>query len=180
MILPVYTYNQPVLKQKTLKIDEINDELVAFIESMFETMYHANGIGLAANQVGKGLALTVIDTADADEDAPNAAPLVLINPVITAFSDNEEEFEEGCLSLPEFRDVVVRPSSIEVTFFDQHMKEHTLEATGLLARVMQHEIDHLNGVYFFERLSAIRRTLAQSKLKKIAKGDFDVDYETVT
>ena len=101
---------------------------------------------------------------------------MLINPVIEAFSDDELEFEEGCLSLPDFHDKVVRPAEIQVRYHDEHMKEHTREASGLLARVMQHEIDHLNGIYFFERLSPIRRTLSSGKLKRIARGDIEPAY----
>ena len=176
MILPVYTYNHPVLKQKTALIDEMTDELKTLIDNMFETMYNANGIGLAGNQVGKGLALTVIDISDADDEAGADGPITLINPVIEAFSEDEEEFEEGCLSLPDFRDVVVRPEAIQLRYLDRDMKEHVREVGGLLARVMQHEIDHLNGIYFFERLSPIRRTLSSSKLKKIAKGQIETEY----
>lgn len=179
MILPVYTYNHAVLKQKTSQIDDLSDELNTLIDDMFTTMYNANGIGLAANQVGKGLALTVIDTQESEDDDASASsePLVLINPVIEAFSDEEEEFEEGCLSLPDLRDVVIRPSAIQVRFLDRMMKEQVREVDGILARVMQHEIDHLNGVYFFERLSPIRRTLAGGKLKRIARGDIEPEYE---
>jgi len=176
VILPVYTYNHPVLKKKTDQISEMTDELQQFIQDMFETMRNANGIGLAANQVGRGLAVTVIDISDADEEAGVEGPLTLINPVIEAFSDEEEEFEEGCLSLPDFRDYVVRPEAIQVRYLDSDMKEQVREVDGLLARVMQHEIDHLNGIYFFERMSAIRRTLAQGKLKKIAKHLVETDY----
>jgi peptide deformylase len=175
MILPIYTYNHPVLKAKTDQITEMTDDLQRLIDDMFETMHNANGIGLAANQVGKGLALTVIDVSDAEEEE-TPTPLTLINPVIEAYSDITEEFEEGCLSLPEFREVVVRPEAIQVRYLDRDMKEHVLEVDGLLARVMQHEIDHLNGIYFFERLSAIRRTLSSSKLKRIAKGMVETEY----
>lgn len=176
MILPVYTYNQPVLKQKTAQITEMSDELASFIDDMFETMYNANGVGLAANQVGKGLAVTVMDIADTEDDNAISSPITLINPVIDAFSEENEEFEEGCLSLPDFRDKVVRPEAIQVRYLDRNMKEHVEQVDGLLARVMQHEIDHLNGVYFFERLSPIRRTLASSKLKRIAKGAVETEY----
>ena len=186
MILPIYTYNHPVLKQKTARIEDMSDELAALINNMFETMHEANGIGLAANQVGRGLALTVIDTSEAlDEELAGQANhkgssegrIVLINPVIESFGDEEEEFEEGCLSLPDLRDVVVRPTEIQIRYLDEHFNEQVRQASGLLARVMQHEIDHLNGVYFFERLSPIRKTLAQGKLKRIAKGDFEAEYE---
>ena len=177
MILPVYTYNHPVLKQRTALIDDMSDELRDLIRDMFETMYTANGIGLAANQVGKGLSLTVIDISDRDE-GEDPGQIVMINPVIEAFSDDEEEFEEGCLSLPDYRDTVVRPSAIQVRYLDASMTERVMEADGLVARVMQHEIDHLNGIYFFERLSPIRRTLGNGKLKKISRGQFDADYPT--
>lgn len=179
MILPVYTYNHPVLRQKTAPVSELTEDIVSLVESMFATMYNANGIGLAANQVGRGLALAVIDASEMDDTALSASPIVMINPVIESFSDEEEEFEEGCLSLPELRDIVVRPSAVQVRFLDTQMKEHHMETTGLLARVMQHEIDHLNGIYFFERLTPIRRTLAQSKLKRIAKGLVETEYEIV-
>jgi peptide deformylase len=179
MILPVYTYNHPVLKQKTTLVDDMSDELNSFIDDMFATMYNANGIGLAANQVGKGLALTVIDIQRSKDEEEAVAPeqLVLINPVIEAFSDEEEEFEEGCLSLPDFHDIVIRPSAIQVRYLDRAFNEHVRQVDGTLARVMQHEIDHLNGIYFFERLSPIRRTLANGKLKRIARGDIEPEYE---
>ena len=177
MILPVYTYNHAVLKQRTEPINDMSDTIRDLIRDMFETMYRANGIGLAANQIGKGLSLTVIDVADRDE-GQDPGQLVMINPIIEAFSDEQDEFEEGCLSLPDFRDTVVRPSAIQVRYHDADMKQHVIEADGLLARVMQHEIDHLNGIYFFERLSPIRRTLANGKLKKIARGQYDAEYQT--
>jgi peptide deformylase len=176
MILPIYTYNHPVLRKKTAHIATMTDELRQFIDNMFETMHRANGIGLAANQVGQGLACTVIDISDAEDDGPSPGPLVLINPIVEAFSDDVEEFEEGCLSLPDLRDKVIRPDAIQVRFQDRDLNEHVIEADGLLARVIQHEVDHLNGIYFFERLSPIRRTLAQGKLKRIARGDIDPDY----
>ncbi|MBM4178648.1 MAG: peptide deformylase [Ignavibacteria bacterium] len=176
MILPVYTYNHPVLKSVTARIDDMSDEIQVFVSNMFETMYNANGIGLAANQVGKGLAITVIDIQDSESESEQEPPLVMINPVIEAFSDEVEEFEEGCLSLPDLHDKVVRPLAIQVRYCDLHMKQYVREADGLLARVMQHEIDHLNGLYFFERLSPIRRTLASGKLKRIARGDIESAY----
>lgn len=177
MILPVYTYNHPVLKQKTSHIPDMTEDVRTLIDDMFATMYNAHGIGLAANQVGKGLALTVIDVSDSEEEENAEEALVLINPVIEAFSEEADEFEEGCLSLPEFRDVVIRPIEIQVRYLDCNLKEQRREVGGLLSRVMQHEIDHLNGIYFYERLSPIRRTLAQGKLKRIERGDIAPDYD---
>ncbi|MFZ9870444.1 MAG: peptide deformylase [Candidatus Kapaibacteriota bacterium] len=177
MILPIYTYNHPVLKQRTADVDDLTDDVRDLINNMIHTMRVANGIGLAANQVGKGLSLTVIDLAEDGTPADDDNALVLINPVVEAVSDHVEEFEEGCLSLPDYRDIVVRPEAIQVRYTDAALKECVREVDGLLARVMQHEIDHLNGIYFFERLSPIRRTLGSGKLKRIARGDVDADYE---
>lgn len=177
-LLPIYLYNNPVLKQKTDPIGDITNDLRSFVEDMYTTMHASDGIGLAANQVGRSLSVTVIDITDTDEH--NAPPkFVMINPKILYYSDNEVEMEEGCLSLPQFREVVFRPELVQVQYFDIDMKEHVKEAGGLLARVMQHEIDHLNGIYFFERLSPIRKTLAQRKLRKIASGDAAANYFTV-
>lgn len=177
-VLPVYLYNHPVLKQKTESVREITDELRTLITDMFETMNAADGIGLAGNQVGKSLALTVIDISETDEKhAP--PPFVMINPTIMFYSEEENEMEEGCLSLPNFRETVIRPELVQVKYFDADAKEQIIEAGGLLARVMQHEIDHLNGIYFFERLSSLRRTLSQKKLRRISNGEVVALYDTV-
>lgn len=184
-VLPVYLYNHPVLKKKTEPITEMTGELRSFIKDMFDTMYAADGIGLAANQVGASIALTVIDVSraanddDDEDDEPIIEPIALINPVIEYFSDEEIDFEEGCLSLPHFREKVMRPDAVQIRFMDIDMKEHTMEVDGLFARVAQHEIDHLNGIYFFERLTSLRRTLSQKKLKRIIRGDISPKYAVV-
>ncbi|NQW29633.1 MAG: peptide deformylase [Ignavibacteria bacterium] len=176
MILPVTIYNHPILKQKTTPIAEITEAIDALVRNMFETMYQADGVGLAANQVGKGLSVTVIDTQREDDPMK---PLTLINPIIESFSDETVQLEEGCLSLPDFRDQVVRPSAIQVRYWDLEMHEHVLETDDLLARVIQHEVDHLNGIYFFERLTPLRRTLAKGKLYRIGRGDYEAEYLTI-
>ena len=182
-ILPIYLYNHPVLKKKTESIREMTGDLRTFIDSMFQTMHEADGIGLAANQVGASISLTVIDVSQAgDEDEDDIimpAPLALINPVIQYYSDEEIDFEEGCLSFPHFRDKVMRPDALQLKYFDIDMKEHTIEADGIFARVLQHEIDHLNGIYFFERLSSLRRTLSNKKLKRIVRGDISPHYSII-
>lgn len=179
-ILPIYTYDHPVLKQATKPVENITDELVQFVKDMFETMNNADGIGLAANQVGDSRSIAVIDISELEEDKTKSKvktpPIVLINPVITIFSDETSESEEGCLSLPTYRDSVTRPEKIQVQFYDLQMRQHTIETDGLLSRVMQHEIDHLMGVYFFERLSAMRRAMAHPKLRRIQLGQVDTDY----
>lgn len=176
-ILPIYTYDHPVLKQTSTPVQDISDEIVQFVNNMFATMRNADGIGLAANQVGSTHAITVIDLSDMEDDRPVKTPqMTLINPVIQAVSDEHTEFEEGCLSLPNFRDKITRPEKIQVRFYDMTMKEHTLEADGLLARVIQHEVDHLNGIYFFEHLNQIRRAMAHPKLKRIQLGHIETEY----
>jgi peptide deformylase len=180
-ILPVYTYDHPILTQIAKPVEEITDELKVFVRNLIETMHNADGIGLAANQVGDERAITVIDLSEVDDEKtgkpfPKTPPLVLINPVITQRSGEMTEFEEGCLSLPRFRDKVVRPEQAQVRFFDLTMHEHTLDTEGLLSRVVQHELDHLNGIYFFELLSPMRRAMAHPKLKRIQLGQIDADY----
>ncbi len=179
-ILPVYTFDHPILKQKATPVENITTEIEKFVENMMATMHNADGIGLAANQVGDSRAIATIDISDIEEEKTKSPykipPLILINPVVLAFSDETIELEEGCLSLPKFRDTVTRPEKIQVRFYDVNMHEHTMEAEGLLARVMQHEIDHLNGKYFFEYLNPIRRAMAHSKLKRIQLGHVPTDY----
>jgi peptide deformylase len=174
-ILPVYLYDQPILKHTADPVEEITQEISDFIDAMVETMKNAHGIGLAANQVGSPWAITVINLAGM-EDANAEGDLHYINPVIEHFSDEQSDFEEGCLSLPNYRDKVVRPDAIQLRYFDRDLKEHTQEVDGLLARVLQHEIDHLNGVYFFERLTPVRRAMAHNKLKRIKRGGIETDY----
>jgi len=177
-ILPIYVYDHAILKKKAVKIEHIDDSILQFIEDMKQTMHEAEGIGLAANQVGSPLALTVIDISPV-EGYEQVKPLVMINPEITFYSEEETDYEEGCLSLPNLRELVIRPESIQVSFFNEKIEPQTMEVDGLMARVMQHEIDHLNGIYFTDRLSQLKRTLLQSKLRRISKGESNADYSIV-
>jgi len=177
-ILPIYVYDHSILKHKADTIEHLNDDIRTFIDDMKETMLNAEGIGLAANQVGSPLSITIIDISPV-EGYESIKPMVMINPKITHYSDEETDYEEGCLSLPNLRELVIRPEAIQVSFMDEHEKMHTMEADGLLARVMQHEIDHLNGIYFTDRLTQLKRTLLQSKLRRISKGESTADYDIV-
>jgi peptide deformylase len=177
--LPIYNSYHPVLNKKTEEIEDVDDELRKLAEDMFETMYKANGIGLSANQVGVSKSLVVIDTSMYRENGKNYTPLLLINPEIILSSDSEVEYQEGCLSVPKYYDYVMRPADTQVRYYDLDMKEHIIEADDILARVIQHEIDHLNGILFYERLTSIRRTLAKSKLKKIQRGKVIPDYPMI-
>ena len=177
-ILPIYVYDHSILKHKADTIEHLNDDIRTFIDDMKETMLNAEGIGLAANQVGSPLSITIIDISPV-EGYESIKPLTMINPKITHYSDEETDYEEGCLSLPNLRELVIRPEAIQVSFMDEHEKLHTMEADGLLARVMQHEIDHLNGIYFTDRLTQLKRSLLQSKLRRISKGESTADYDIV-
>ena len=174
-ILPIYTFDHPVLRKKLRPVEEINDELVQLSVDMFETMHNADGIGLAANQVGRDVAMTVIDLSGVDGYS-GLEPLLLINPVVEAVAEEEEGYEEGCLSLPDLRAEVFRPIGAQVRFFDIDMREHVVEADKLLARVMQHEIDHLNGIYFIDLLKPMRRAMLKRRLLEIKRGEVEADY----
>jgi len=174
-ILPIYTYDHPILRRKLRPVEEITDEVVRLALDMHATMKNAEGVGLAANQVGVDLAIAVIDIHDTDGNEASA-PMTLINPVIEAFSDETESSEEGCLSLPDLRADVLRSTGIQVRFYDTAMREHVMEAGNFLARVMQHEIDHLNGIYFFDRLKPMRRAMMKRRLLDIKRGDIETDY----
>jgi peptide deformylase len=176
-ILPVYLYGSEVLRKKAQPITEVSDRTIQLIQDMFATMHEASGIGLAANQVGREERLLVVDISDA-EKTKEAKPLVVINPEIVE-EDGEVELEEGCLSIPEIRDKVTRAENIRVRFRDANFKEQEIEADGMLARVILHEIDHLDGVLFIDHLSATKRALLKSRLKKISKGEVETKYPVV-
>jgi peptide deformylase len=169
-VLPIYNCYHPILKKKTDRIDNIDGTIKQLAESMFETMYVAVGIGLAGNQVGENKSIIVIDVSQDKEIENPQAPFVMINPEIVAFSDDEIDYQEGCLSVPKFYEDVIRPVGVQVRFYDLNGKEQNMEADDILARVIQHEIDHLNGILFFERLNPLRRALSKNKLKRIQKG----------
>lgn len=191
-ILPIYIYNQPVLKKKAKPVKSIDEEVIKFVEDMFETMHKASGIGLAANQVGSLQRVIVVDISDVvkekeesgdidDEDIPPEArsPIVMINPTVV-LEEGKLVMEEGCLSIPEIREEVERAEAIQVAYKDLHMLDRELFADGLFARVILHEIDHLNGVLFIDRLGKMKQKLLKGRLNKIRKGDVEVSYPIVT
>jgi peptide deformylase len=182
-VLPIVTYNDPILKKETELISENSEALQSLIDDMYETMYEASGVGLAAPQIGKSIQVFVMD-ADAIteeiEDEEDLGPIALINPKIIKEDDEKVKMEEGCLSIPEVRDDVSRPKSITVTYKDRNFNEQILEASGWVARVIQHEYDHLQGVLFLDYLSAFKRRLHKSTLKKIEKGKLETEYPLVS
>ena len=176
-ILPIYIYDQQVLQRRAKTIRQMDEGVIRLAEDMFETMHNANGIGLAANQVGVLQRVVVVDLSGTDE-GKGTKPLILLNPEIVG-EDGEITIEEGCLSLPDLRDEVDRPEKVTVRYRDLEFKEQRFTADGMLARVCQHEIDHLNGVLFFDRLGAVRRKLLTGRLNRMARGEVEVDYPVV-
>jgi peptide deformylase len=165
MIYPIVKYLDPVLERPGKPIEKFDDELQTLVADMFESMYAAQGIGLAAPQVGKSLRITVIDVSSGKNPE---AKLVLANPEVI-YAEGEQREEEGCLSLPGFRGYVMRPQYVTVRAQDASGKEFEMRAEGLLARAFCHEIDHLNGVLFITHLSMLKRDLIKRKIRKLKK-----------
>lgn len=162
--LPILLYPSPVIRKKSLPVTSINGELQRFIDDMVETMYAAPGVGLAAPQVGALKRVIVLDPLDGRK---STRLLTLINPEIVA-ADGKFVEEEGCLCIPDLKEEVTRFKRVVVKAYDRKEKEVVLEDSGLLARIVQHEIDHLNGVLFIDRLSPAKRELAKRRLRKSA------------
>ncbi|MFW2366824.1 MAG: peptide deformylase [Desulforhopalus sp.] len=162
-IIKIYQYPEPVLRQETLKISSFNDDLSKLIEDMADTMYDAPGIGLAAPQIGQSLKLIVVDTTEDPEDEKQY--MALVNPEIIAHEGSQLD-EEGCLSVPELTANVKRYKKITVTYQDTEGNPHELTTEDRFAVVLQHEIDHLNGILFIDHLSPLKRNLYKKKVKK--------------
>ena len=178
MILPVYLYGQPVLRQKAEVVAADYPNLKQLVADMFETMYRAEGVGLAAPQVGLSLRLLVIDADVVKDDFPECKGFkrTMVNPVFLERSPEEVSMEEGCLSLPGVHEKVARSTRIRVRYFDEEMKEHEEVIEGWAARVVQHECEHLEGHVFIDNVSAIRRQLNKGKLNSIIKGTARCSY----
>jgi peptide deformylase len=192
MILPIVVYGDPVLRKMGENIDKNYEGLQQLIKDMFETMYNANGLGIAAPQVGRAIRLFVVDlepfTKDDDEDTKDYAPekkeqlkdfkKVFINARMLSESGEEWKFNEGCLSIPKLTEDVVRKSEIEIEYYDEHFKKHVEKYDGVVARVIQHEYDHIDGKLFIDRISPFKRQLLAGKLKDITTGKTTPDYKT--
>jgi peptide deformylase len=158
-------YPDPVLRKKTASVGAIDEDLCRLIDDMVETMHAAPGVGLAANQVGVPLQIAVIDIGDHEEEGKKRPLVVLINPEIVS-QEGAVVAEEGCLSVPDFTEKVKRAARVKVRARDRAGKTFELEADGLMAKALQHEIDHLNGILFIDRLSPIKKSIFRRKLKK--------------
>lgn len=178
MILPIYLYGQPVLRKEAENVPNDYPELQRLVANMFETMYNADGVGLAAPQVGISLRILVIDANVLSDDFPECKDLkrTMINPEIVERSDEEIVLEEGCLSLPGIHEKVSRAAKIRIKYMDEELVEHEEAFEGFAARVVQHECEHLEGHVFIDNVSGIRRQLNKGKLNGIIKGTARCSY----
>ena len=182
MILPILSYGNPILKKKCFDIDSSYPNLNKLINDMWDTMYNASGVGLAAPQIGKQIRLFIVDASpffeekEASDYELKNLKRVFINPKIEIISEEKCLFDEGCLSIPDIRSEVERYNSIKINFFDENFNLHSLDFNGILSRVILHEYDHIQGLLFTDKLSTFKRTLIKKKLKKIALGEVDVNY----
>lgn len=181
MILPIYIYGQPVLRKESADIEKDYPNLKELLANMFETMEEANGVGLAAPQIGLNIRVVVIDLDVLSEDFPEYKGFKkgFINPHIIEYDEtNTESLEEGCLSLPGIQEKVTRPTRIHVQYLDEELQPHDEWVEGYLARVMQHEFDHLDTKLFIDRISPLRKQLIKNKLKALLQGRFRCAYRT--
>ena len=185
MILPIVAYGDPVLKRLAKDITSEYPKLDILIANMFETMYAASGVGLAAPQIGLDIRLFIIDASPFAEDEEETEEermmlktfkKVFINAEILEEDGNEWAFNEGCLSIPDVREDVTRPSHLRIRYLDENFQEHEEEFSGMAARVIQHEYDHIEGILFTDHLSPLRKQLLKGRLGNISKGKVKVEY----
>ncbi len=179
MILPVYAYGHPVLRKVGIEIEKNYPELNQLIDNMFETMYNASGVGLAAPQVGLSIRLFIVDSTQMEsEKSPEfkGVKKAFINATILEEYGDEWAYEEGCLTVPKINGDVIRHEKIKIKYFDEEFNEHIEEFSSLNARVIQHEYDHIEGILFTSKLKPIKRTMIKKKLEKIKKGKVNTDY----
>lgn len=181
MILPIYIYGHPILRKKCENISQDFKDLDVLIANMFETMYHANGVGLAAPQIGKAIRLFVVDASPFAEEEPELIDFkkVFINASIEERSGDEWSMDEGCLSIPGLNAPVIREDEISITYYDESWKKHTEKFKGYAARIIQHEYDHIDGILFPDRCNPLRKRLLNGKLSAISKGKFQQKYRVV-
>ena len=188
MILPILAYGDPILKKESEEIDETYTDLESLIEDMFETMYRAKGVGLAAPQIGKNIRLFIVDGSpfaekeEGEDDDPRALGIenfkkVFINQIIEEEEGEEWSFQEGCLSIPKIRENVSRKSDIVISYYDENWELKEERYSGYAARIIQHEYDHIEGVLFTDYLSPLKRKLLKKKLNNITNGLIEIDYK---
>jgi peptide deformylase len=187
MILPIVAFGDPNLKVVSEEIEKDYPDLSQLIADMFETMYQAKGVGLAAPQIGKNIRLFIVDGApfadeEGEEPDPKAAGIadfkkVFINPIIEEETGEEWAFQEGCLSIPKIRENVTRKAEVLITYFDENWNFREEKYEGYAARIIQHEYDHIEGILFTDHLNPLKKKLLQKRLKQIADGLVSTDYK---
>ncbi len=192
MVLPIVVYGDPVLRKKCEDVTKEYPNLPQIIKDMYETMYEANGVGIAAPQVGKAIRVFLVDAspfAEVDEDEEpeftkeemaqmNGFKKTFINARMIEEVGEEWKFSEGCLSIPKIREDVLRKPTITIEYYDEQFKKHTETYDGVIARVIQHEYDHIEGILFTDKINPFKRKLISGKLTDITKGKFRADYRT--
>ncbi len=180
MILPIVVYGDPILKKKAQEISSEYPDLKSIVENMFETMYNARGVGLAAPQIGLPISIFVVDSTEMEDEESNTSPVkqVFINAEIIEFTGEDFIFSEGCLSVPEIHENVTRKTKITIRYKDENFVEHVDTFEGMASRVIQHEYDHILGKVFIDHLSSFKKTLLKGKLSDISTGKKTTFYKT--
>ena len=178
MVYPIIVYGDPILRKRAKEVQKDALDLPAFLVDMYDTMYAAHGIGLAAPQIGKGIRIFIVDgtTLDDVEEDMTGFKKAFINPVMVKEDGDEWEFEEGCLSIPNLREKVSRQGKIRIRYRDENWQQVEEEYDGMKARIIQHEYDHLNGKLFIDYLSPLKKRMLKGKLTDISKGEVETEY----
>lgn len=178
MILPIIAYGSPVLRKVCAEVDQNDPKLAQLIEDMYETMYASDGVGLAAPQINESLRLFIVDASSFAEDEPALASFkkTFINPEMIEESGEEWQFKEGCLSIPGIRENVSRQETIKLKYFDEKFQLHEEEFSGVAARVIQHEYDHIEAKLFIDKINPMKRRMLKGKLNDISKGKVKINY----
>ncbi|MDH5599036.1 MAG: peptide deformylase [Cyclobacteriaceae bacterium] len=176
MIYPIVVYGDPVLKKRAVDIERDSLDIKTLSEDMFETMYAASGIGLAAPQIGKSIRFFVVDGTPMEDEELKDFKKIFINPEILEEFGDEWTFEEGCLSIPNIRENVQRPAKLRIRYLNEEWNEVEEEYDGMKARIIQHEYDHIEGILFTDHLPPLKKRLLKGKLQNISKGKVKADY----
>jgi peptide deformylase len=174
-ILPITLYGDKILRKKVNSVKEVDLKTIELIKNMFDTMRNANGVGLAANQVGVNKSIFIVDISH-NEGYEDYKPMVFINPKIIEKSEEKIVIEEGCLSIPDVRSPILRPEKIRIAYHDTDLNEHIISAEKLFARVIQHEYDHLQGILFIDKLTDEEKNKIKGDLENIKKRRFEIEY----
>lgn len=186
MILPIVAYGDPVLKKKAIEINSKHPNLKKLIENMWETMYAAHGVGLAAPQIGESIRLFIVDGSpfaqdtdldNIERDELKSFKKVFINAEILSYTGPQESFNEGCLSIPDIREDVNRLSTIEIAYYNERFERVEEEISGLASRIVQHEYDHIEGILFTDKLGPLKKKLLKTRLTQISRGKINPDYK---